>query len=71
MTGSVDPDTFDRMVLERGLSISALAKESGVSRTTLAIARSGGRVDIQTLIKLAETFQRIPVRPDIGALLAS
>ena len=71
MTGSVDPTTFDRMVLERGLSIHALAKESGLSKGTLASVRAGNSVDMKTLIKLAETFKRIPVRPDIGALLAS
>ena len=71
MTGSVDPQVFDRMVLERGLSIGALAKESGFSKGTLAKVRAGEAVDIKTLIRLAETFKRIPVRPDIGALLAS
>lgn len=70
MTGSVNPSTFDRMVLERGLSIGDLARHSGFSKATLAKVRAGESVDIKTLIRLAETFKRIPVRPDIGALLA-
>lgn len=71
MTGAVERATFDRMVLERGLSIGELARQSGFSKGTLAKIRAGESVDIKTLVRLAETFKRIPVRPDIGALLAS
>jgi predicted transcriptional regulator len=66
----VDPQIFDRLLLERGLNITDLARKSGISRTTLAKIRRGEAVRMQTMIRAAAALKRFSVHPEILALTA-
>lgn len=63
--------TFDRMLAERALSVTAFSELSGVSKQTLAKIRRGDAVAIGTIDKIAGAFENIAVRPHIAELIAS
>jgi DNA-binding Xre family transcriptional regulator len=65
----IRPKAFDEMLLERGLSLSEFQKQSGIARSTLERARRGEPLTTNTLLRISDTLDRIPVRTTILRLL--
>lgn len=71
MTSRISPHAFDRLLAERGLTVTKFSELSGVSRPTLAKVRRGDPVAISTVEAIASSLQSIAARPLIGELLSA
>lgn len=62
MNNKIDKDKFDRILFERCHSVASLAKETGVSPTTLYDMRNGKRVPRPTTLKQVTEALGVNVR---------
>jgi predicted transcriptional regulator len=62
-------EVFEQMLAERGLSMTEFHKQSGIARSTLERARRGELLATNTLLRISDTLDRIPVRTTILRLL--
>lgn len=65
----INAATFDRMLAERGLSVTEFCKLSGVSPSTVAKIHRGDPLEVRTIQKIADFMSTIAIRPGIGELL--
>jgi DNA-binding Xre family transcriptional regulator len=65
----IRPKVFEEMLLERGVSMTEFHQQSGIARSTLERARRGELLATNTLLRISDTLDRIPVRPTILRLL--
>ncbi|TMC05582.1 MAG: hypothetical protein E6J41_21580 [Chloroflexi bacterium] len=63
------PDKMNRARVERGWSVSDLAREADLSIATASRALAGRPVSVKTLCGLGRAFSRHAPHPEVHALL--
>ncbi len=71
MTGRINPAIFDRMLAERGLSVTKFCRMFGVSSATVAKIRRGDPIDVKVIERIGGQLRLIAPKPEIAGLLAS
>lgn len=69
MTSRINAATFDRMLVERGLTASAFCELAEISTATVAKIHRGEPVAQKTIEKIAATMRLHAVVPGIADLL--
>lgn len=67
----VNADTFNRLLVERGLTVRKFQELSGLSFTTIARIRRGDKVSVATIESAASVFENTAPRPLFRELIAS
>jgi DNA-binding Xre family transcriptional regulator len=62
-------EVFEQMLAERGLSMTEFHQQSGIARSTLERARRGEPLTTNTLRRISDTLDRIPVSATVLRLL--
>jgi hypothetical protein len=65
----MDAEALDAHLLARGIGTHDLAKLTGLDIATVGSARKGRRVSRMTVLKIVDTLAKIPVRPEVAALI--